>query len=44
VPYAYVWWIKGATHLDIMGERFKDEVALGINTFCTAHGLDKPQI
>jgi pimeloyl-ACP methyl ester carboxylesterase len=44
LPYAYVWWVENATHLDIMGEQFTGKVALGINSFCAANGLDKPQL
>ncbi|HZE81282.1 MAG TPA: alpha/beta fold hydrolase [Candidatus Polarisedimenticolia bacterium] len=44
LPHPYVWWIENATHMDIMGEQFTEKVALGINSFCAAHGLDKPQL
>jgi pimeloyl-ACP methyl ester carboxylesterase len=42
--FPFVWWIQNATHLDIMGEQYTDKIALAINTFCAAHGLDKPQL
>jgi len=44
LPFAYVWWVEGATHMDIMGEVFAKKVATGINAFCKAHGLDQPQL
>ncbi|MGZ4894881.1 MAG: alpha/beta fold hydrolase [Candidatus Angelobacter sp.] len=44
LPFAYVWWVEGATHMDILGALFSDKVTLGINAFCAAHGLDKPQL
>ncbi|HEX7286708.1 MAG TPA: alpha/beta hydrolase [Candidatus Angelobacter sp.] len=43
LPFAFVWWVEGATHMDIMGEVFVDKVGVGINAFYKAHGLDKPQ-
>ncbi len=44
LAHSYVWWIPNATHMDIMGERFSDKVTLGVNSFCAAQGLDKPQL
>jgi pimeloyl-ACP methyl ester carboxylesterase len=44
LPFPFVWWIENATHMDIMGEQFTEKVALGINSFCAAYGLDKPQL
>jgi pimeloyl-ACP methyl ester carboxylesterase len=44
LPFAYVWWVGGATHMDILGARYTEKVALGINAFCAAHGLDKPDL
>ncbi|HLJ87423.1 MAG TPA: hypothetical protein VKZ53_11410, partial [Candidatus Angelobacter sp.] len=44
LPFAYVWWIAGATHMDILGHLFTEKVSIGINAFCAAHGLDKPDL
>ena len=44
LPFAYVWWVAGATHMDILGNLYTNKVAIGINAFCAAHGLDKPDL
>jgi pimeloyl-ACP methyl ester carboxylesterase len=33
VPEAHVWWVKGATHLDLMDERFAPQIAEVTNMF-----------
>src|SRR6202000_818962 len=42
MPFAYTWWVEGATHMDILGSLFYEKVTLGVNAFCAVHGLDKP--
>ena len=44
LPHAYVWWVQGATHMDILGELFAGKVEIGINAFYAATGLDKQQL
>lgn len=41
LPFAYVWWIEGASHMDILGDRFSNQVAVAVESFRSALGLDK---
>lgn len=33
IPYARVWWVKGANHLDLMSEKYADELAAVVKAF-----------
>jgi len=42
LPNAFVWWVEGATHMDIMGPTYSNKIEQAVNAFHAAMGLDRP--